>query len=448
MKPVVAIVGRANVGKSALFNRLVGKQIAIVEDLPGTTRDRIFAETSLLDHDITLIDTGGLDPSPNSPINQKIKHQVEAALAEADIIIFVLDTQDGVITIDREIADMLRKSNKPLVLVANKADNAKLESQINDFYQLGLGTPMAVSGLHGRGINDLVDRVISLLPQTQPDIAAESEIPRLAIVGRPNAGKSLLLNAIVGEERAIVDHVPGTTRDAVDTVFQYNGQNMLLIDTAGIRRRGRSSSGIEYYSLIRSLRAINRCDIALLVIDATEFITAQDIHIAGYIKEACKGMILIINKWDIVSQQSPEVYAAHARQRIKFIAHVPILFVSAKLGQGVDKIVPTALQIWQERQKQFPDTIIDKLIKQAVSSHAPPRKGLKRLEVIRAYQNGINPPSFFFLVNDPNLVHFSYERYLENKLRQTFGFSGTSLRFFFKKAPPRRRLAKVGGSKG
>lgn len=445
MKPVVAIVGRANVGKSALFNRLVGKQIAIVEDLPGTTRDRIFAETSLLNNDITLIDTGGLDPLPDSPINQKIKHQVEAAVAEADVIIFIADIQDGIITTDREIADILRKSHKPIVLAVNKADNAKLESQIADFYQLGLGTPVAMSGLHGRGINDLIDRVVSLLPQTQPAIAAEPEIPRLAIVGRPNAGKSLLLNAIVGEERAIVDPVPGTTRDAVDITFQHNGQKMLLIDTAGIRRRGRSSSGIEYYSLIRSLRAINRCDIALLVIDATEFITAQDIHIAGYIKEACKGMILIINKWDLISRQSPEDYAAQARQRIKFIAHVPILFVSAKLRQGVDKIVPLALQIWQERQKQLPDTVIDKLIKQAVHSNAPPRKGLKRLEVIRAYQNGVNPPSFFFLVNDPNLVHFSYERYLENKLRQTFGFSGTSLRFIFKKAPPRRKLAKAGG---
>lgn len=447
MKPVVAIVGRANVGKSALFNRLVGKQIAIVEDLPGTTRDRIFAETSLLNNDITLIDTGGLDPLPDSPINQKIKHQVEAAVAEADVIIFIADIQDGIITTDREIADILRKSHKPIVLAVNKADNAKLESQIADFYQLGLGTPVAMSGLHGRGINDLIDRVVSLLPQAQPAIAAEPEIPRLAIVGRPNAGKSLLLNAIVGEERAIVDPAPGTTRDAIDTTFQHNGQKMLLIDTAGIRRRGRSSSGIEYYSLIRSLRAINRCDIALLVVDATEFITSQDIHIAGYIKEACKGTILVINKWDLVSKQSPEEYAAQARQRIKFIAHVPILFVSAKLRQGVDKIVPLALQIWQERQKQLPDTVIDKLIKQAVHSNAPPRKGLKRLEVIRAYQNGVNPPSFFFLVNDPNLVHFSYERYLENKLRQTFGFSGTSLRFIFKKAPPRRKLAKGGGRK-
>ncbi len=446
MKPVVAIVGRANVGKSALFNRLAGKQIAIVEDLPGTTRDRVFADTSLQDHEVTLIDTGGLEPSPNSSMNQKIKHQVESAIAEADVIIFVTDIKDGLITTDREIADMLRQSSKPIVLVANKADNDKLESQVNDFYQLGLGTPLAISAHHGRGITHVVDRVISLIPQVSPSIAAEAGMLKLAIVGRPNAGKSMLLNAIVGEERAIVDQVPGTTRDAVDTVFHHNGQDLLLIDTAGIRRRGRSGIGIDYYSLIRSLRAINRCDIALLVTDATEFTTAQDVHIAGYIKEACKGMILIINKWDLVTNYPQEEYAAQLRQRLKFVAHMPILFVSAKLGQGVNRIIPTALEIWRERQKQLPDSVIDKLVKQALLNHAPPRKGLKRLEVIRAYQNGTNPPSFFFLVNDPKLVHFSYQRYLENKLRQTFGFSGTSLRFLFKKAP-RRKPAKVGRKK-
>lgn len=446
MKPIVAIVGRANVGKSTLFNRLVGKQVAIVEDLPGTTRDRVFADTSLQDQEIALIDTGGLDPSPNSAMNQKIKLQVELAVAEADVIIFVTDIKDGVLTTDHEIADILRKSSKPIVLAANKADNAKLESHINDLYQLGLGSPLAISAHHGRGINNLVDRVMSLIPQVTPNITADAEIPKLAIVGRPNAGKSMLLNTIVGEERAIVDQVPGTTRDAVDTVFHYDDQDLLLIDTAGIRRRGRSGVGIEYYSLIRSLRAINRCDIALLVTDATESMTAQDSHIAGYIKEACKGMILIINKWDIFAKYPQEEYAAQVKEKFKFIAHVPILFVSAKFGQGTNKIIPTAMDIWQERQKQLPDSVIDKLIKQAVSSQAPPRKGLRRLEVFRAYQNGVNPPSFSFLVNDPKLVHFSYQRYLENKLRQTFGFSGTSLRFLFKKAP-RRKPGKVGGNK-
>jgi GTP-binding protein len=446
MKPVIAIVGRANVGKSALLNRLVGKQIAIVEDLPGTTRDRVFADTSLHGHEVTLIDTGGLTPSPDSSMNQKIKHQVESAISEADVIIFLADIQDGVIATDQEIADMLRKSSKPIILAANKADNDKLENQLNDFYQLGLDTPLAISAHHGRGIAKLTDKVISLIPELPPGTGVDGNMPKLAIVGRPNAGKSMLLNAIVGEERAIVDQIPGTTRDAVDTIFHYEDKDLLLIDTAGIRRRGRSGTGIDYYSLIRSLRAINRCDVALLVTDSTEFITAQDTHIAGYIKESCKGMIILINKWDLFSAYPQDEYTAQVRQRLKFATHIPILFVSAKFGQGVNKIIPTAMEIWQERQKRLPDSVIDKLIKQAVSSHTPPRKGVRKLEVIRAYQNGINPPTFSFLVNDPKLVHFSYQRYLENKLRQTFGFSGTSLRFLFKKAPP-KKPRKVGGKK-
>jgi len=447
MNSIIAIVGRANVGKSALFNRLIGKQVAIVEDLPGTTRDRVFADAHLQDREVILIDTGGLDPIPESSLNQKVKYQVEAAISEADVIIFLTDIRDGLIATDLEVAEQLRKSNKPIVLTANKADNARLESQLDDFYQLGLGTPLAVSAHHSRGINDLVDRVLSLLPQESPShIDSEHTRPGLAILGRPNVGKSMLLNAIIGEERAIVDNAPGTTRDTIDTVFRYNNQELLLIDTAGIRRRGRAGVGVEYYSLIRSLRAINRCDVALLVIDASEFITAQDVHIAGYIKQACKGMVLVINKWDLITETTREEYAEHARQRLKFIAHAPVVHVSSKYGAGVDKVIPAGMEVWQERQKQLPNTVIDKLIKQAVENHAPPRKGLKRLEVIRAYQDGVNPPSFAFLVNDPKLVHFSYQRYLENKLRQTFGFYGTSLRFLFKKAP-RRKPAMAKGKK-
>ena len=443
MKPVVAIVGRANVGKSTLFNRLVGESVAIVEDIPGTTRDRVLADVSWQDQEVTLVDTGGLEPRPGSSLSQKIRNQVEVAIAEADMIIFLVDIRDGVIAADHEIADQLRSCNKPIVLVANKADNAKLESQIVDFYRLGVGTPMAISAQHGRGINSLSQAVTSLLPKPSPALV-DSEKPKLAIVGRPNVGKSMLLNAIVGEERAIVDQVPGTTRDAVDTIFCYNGQEVLLVDTAGIRRRGRIDVGVEYYSVIRALRAINRCDVALLVTDATEFITAQDVHIAGYIKQAGKGMVLVINKWDLVSGQSKEAYAQQIEQKLKFMSHVPVLYVSAKFGHNVDKVILKALEVWQERQKQLPNTVIDKLIKEAVLSHAPPRKGLKRLEVIRAYQAGVNPPSFAFLVNDPKLVHFSYQRYLENRIRHTFGFSGTSLRLLFKKAPS-KKLGRVGG---
>jgi GTP-binding protein len=440
MKPVVAIVGRVNVGKSTLFNRLIGKQISIVQDLPGTTRDRIVADTSLLGHEITLIDTGGLEPGINIPMNKKIKQQVDIAISESDVIIFLTDCQAGITAAEREIADTLRKSNKPIILVVNKADNSALEIQANEFHQLGLGSPVVISAIHGRGVNDLIDKLLELIPEYIPsDTITNAEMLKLAIVGRPNVGKSMLLNAIVKEERVIVDSVPGTTREAVDTLFNFEGKDFLLIDTAGIKRRGRTSAGVEFYSLMRSLRAINRCDIALLVIDAAEFITTQDVHIAGYIKDAYKGMSIIVNKWDLIHEVRQEDYASQVRQKVKFIDHVPILFVSAKLGQGTDKIIPTAIDIWHERNKQLPDTVIDKVIKQASQNQPPSRKGLQRLEIFRAYQEGVNPPSFFFLVNDPNLVHFSYQRYLENKLRQTFGFHGTSLRFRFMKAPRRKR---------
>jgi len=445
MKPIVAIVGRANVGKSTLFNRLVGKRVAIIDDLSGTTRDRIFADTSWQEQDITIVDTGGLEPEPDSPLTQKVKYQVEAAVAEADMIVFLGDIRDGVIATDLEIAEWLRSCNKSIILAANKADNDRLGSQLAEFYQLGLGTPLAISAHHGRGIDDLLDKVIELLPRPSPSII-DSNMLKLAIVGRPNVGKSMLLNTLVGEERAIVDQIPGTTRDAIDTMFHYNGQELLLIDTAGIKRRGHTGIGVDYYSLIRSLRAINRCDVALLVTDATEFVTAQDAHIAGYIKQACKGIILVINKWDLVPEQPKEPYIQQIERRLKFMSHAPVLYISAKSGQNVDKIMPKTLEVWQERQKQLPASVVDRLIQEAVIAHAPPRKGFRRLEVVRAYQSGINPPSFAFLVNDPQLVHFSYQRYLENRLRQTFGFSGTALQFLFKKAPSKKHK-RIGGAK-
>jgi len=432
MKPVVAIVGRANVGKSTLFNRLAGDSVAVVEDLPGTTRDRVFADVSREGHEVTLVDTGGLELRPGSSLARQVKEQAEVAVAEADVIIFMVDVRDGVIGADSEIADLLRISHKPVVLAANKADNTKWENQLSDFYKLGVGTPLAVSAQHGRGINELWQLIIPLLPEVS-ESPEDLDKPKLAIVGRPNVGKSMLLNAIVGKARAIVDQTPGTTRDAVDTVFNFRGQELLLIDTAGIRRRGRMSIGVEYYSLIRALRAINRCDVALLVTDATEFITAQDAHIAGYIKQAGKGMVLVINKCDLVSEQSKEVYFEQIQQRLKFMSHAPVLFVSAKLKRGVDEVLLKALEVWQEGQKQLSDPVVDEFIKQAVMSHTRPRKGLKQLEVFRAYQVGIKPPSFTLLVNDPDMVHFSYQRYLENKLRQTFGFSGTSVRLFFRR---------------
>jgi GTPase len=430
------------VGKSTLFNRIAGSPIAIVEDLPGTTRDRIFADVQVLGHEITLIDTGGLEPEPGSEMSKKIKKQVESAIAESDFIIFVVDARDGLIAADQEIADGLRKLGKPVILAANKVETDKLKSSCAEFYQLGLGDPLPVSAHHGKGIDALLEALIAVLPP-QEDVVEDSIRPKLAIVGRPNVGKSMLMNALVGKERSIVDATAGTTRDATDTLVKYGDQEVVLIDTAGVRKRGKTGVGLEYYGLVRSLRAINRCDVALLVMDATEFITAQDTHVAGYIKEASKGIILLVNKWDLVDADRRDDYMGEIDRRMKFIAHAPVLFVSALTGFGVKNIIPLALDAWRERQKQLPDAVIDKLIQDAVLAHAPPPKGTKRLKVYRAYQGGINPPAFTFVVNDPNLVHFSYQRYLENKLRQTFGFTGTSLKLLFKKGS--KTSAKSGG---
>ncbi len=442
MNPIVTIVGRPNVGKSTLFNRIAGAPIAIVEDLPGTTRDRIFADVQVLGHEVTLIDTGGLEPEPGSEMSKKIKKQVESAIAESDFIIFVVDARDGLIAADQEIADGLRKLGKPVILAANKVETDKLKSSCAEFYQLGLGDPLPVSAHHGKGIDALLEALIAVLPPPE-EVIEDSIRPKLAIVGRPNVGKSMLMNALVGKERSIVDSTAGTTRDATDTVVKHGNQEVVLIDTAGVRKRGKTGVGLEYYGLVRSLRAINRCDVALLVMDATEFITAQDTHVAGYIKEASKGIILLVNKWDLIEEDRRDDYMGEIDRRMKFIAHAPVLFVSALTGLGVKNIIPVALDAWRERQKQLPDTVIDKLIQDAVLSHAPPPKGTKRLKVFRAYQGGINPPAFTFVVNDPNLVHFSYQRYLENKLRQTFGFTGTSLKLLFKKGS--KTSAKSGG---
>jgi len=430
------------VGKSTLFNRIAGAPIAIVEDLPGTTRDRIFADVRALDHEVTLIDTGGLEPVPGSEMGRKVKKQVEAAIAESDLVIFVVDARDGLIAADSEIADRLRSLGKQVVLAANKAETEKQRSSSAEFYQLGLGEPLPISAHHGRGIHELLEAVVAKLPPPS-ETAEEDGRPRLAIVGRPNVGKSLLVNAVAGSERTIVDPTAGTTRDATDTVVKHGGREVVLIDTAGIRKRGKAGVGLEYYGLVRTLRAINRCDVALLIMDATEFITAQDTHVAGYIKEACKGIVLVVNKWDLADPDTRDDYVAAVDKRMKFIAHAPILFTSALTGLGVKNIIPIALEAWDERQKQLPDDVIDGLVKEAVASHAPPPRGTKRLVVYRAYQGGVNPPCFTFLVNDPLLVHFSYERYLENRLRQTFGFYGTSLKLLFKKAS--KKSSKTGG---
>jgi GTP-binding protein len=430
-KPIVAIVGRHNVGKSTLLNRLAGKPIAIVDDLAGTTRDRILATVSGHGREFTLVDTGGLELKPESSIARGINEQIAAAISEADVIIFLTDAGDGVTPADLEIADWLRQTGKPLVLAANKADSPKHEAGAVDFYQLGLGEPLAISAYHGRGTAGLMERVTALLPALPPT-PVEPEVMKVAIVGRPNVGKSTLLNAILGGERAIVDEKPGTTRDAIDTVVDFAGENVLLIDTAGIRRRGRIGSGVERYSVIRALRALDRADVALLVLDAVELVTAQDTHIAGYIQQVAKGVVLVVNKWDLVGAGSTAEYNRYLKEQFRFIAYAPVLYVSAKLGRGVDRLMPQVREVYQERMKRVPTAEVNSVVQQAVAAHGLPRKGSKQLKVRYATQTEVNPPTFAFFVNDARLVHFSYQRYLENKLRRAFGFTGTPIRFNFK----------------
>jgi GTP-binding protein len=430
-KPIVAIIGRQNVGKSTLLNKLARQPIAIVEDLPGTTRDRVLAGISWQGTEFTIVDTAGLEIEPKSALAQEVREQVAIAITEADVIVFIVDVRDGIIPDDQEIADMLRRTEKPIVLAANKADNDRLEAGAVEFYALGLGEPLTISAYHGRGITELLDRVTGMLPRPSA-LEAEPEVMKLAIVGRQNVGKSTLLNAIAGEERAVVDDVPGTTRDAVDTSLDFDGQSVLLIDTAGIRRRGRLGVSVERYSVIRALRAIDRADVVLLVLDATELVTAQDTHIAGYIQRVEKGIVLVVNKWDLAVDKSVANCDRHLRSHLKFLPYAPVLYTSAKLGQGVAAVIPLVHQVHQQRLKRLPTAAVNNVVQQAIAAHNLPRIGGKQLKVLYATQAGVSPPTFVFFVNDARLVHFSYRRYLENKLRHAFGFTGNPFRLVFK----------------
>ncbi|MCK4863025.1 MAG: ribosome biogenesis GTPase Der [Dehalococcoidales bacterium] len=431
IKPIVAIVGRPNAGKSTLLNRVVGKPLAITEDIPGTTRDRNLADVTWQGVEFTLIDTGGLEIEPDTTIAQGIKAQIETAISDADVILDMVDVKDGLTRSDFEIADMLRRASKPLLVVVNKADNERLEMEALEFYELGLGEPMVISSHHGRGVAELMDRIVALLPPPPP-AEATTEAIKVAIAGRPNVGKSMLLNALVGKKRAIVDDTPGTTRDAVDTPFDFNGHNVLLIDTAGVRRRGRVKAGVERYSVIRTLRAIDRADIVLLILDATEAVTTQDTHIAGYIEQAAKGIIIIANKWDLIENKDIAGWNRLIKSQFKFASYAPILYTSAKSGQGVERIMPQVSQVYQERLKRLSTATVNSVVQQAVASHNRPRIRNKQLKIFYATQAEVNPPTFVFFTNDTRLIHFSYRRYLENKLRDAFGFYGTPLRMVFK----------------
>jgi len=433
-KPIVAIVGRPNVGKSTLFNRLVGELIAIVEDLPGTTRDRVYADMSWGERELTIIDTGGFEPRPDSDLRQKVKHQAEVAIEEADVIIFMVDVLDGVTIPDQEIAETLRRSRKPIILAVNKADNDQRRQQAFQFHELGIGEPMAISAHHGIGVSDLMDEVCAMLPPPEPAIE-EPAMLKIAIVGRPNVGKSMLLNAILGQERAIVSEIPGTTRDATDTVFKYDGESILFIDTAGIRRRGKVEVGIERYGVMRSLNAISRADVVLLVIESAEIMNEQDMHIAGYIHEALKGIVVVVNKWDLARElEVDKAQCAHEiRQKLKFFPDVPMAFASAQFGKGIKQVLTAARGVYRERQKRLPTPLLNDEMNRAIAAHPPPSLWGRQLKLSYVTQPDVEPPTFVFFVNDPRLVHFSYQRYLENSLRRAFGFKGTPLKLIFRR---------------
>jgi GTP-binding protein len=465
MKPLVAIVGRPNVGKSTFFNRMIGERVAVVEDLPGTTRDRIYGDTDWNGREFTLIDTGGLELGTDIPVGQVglngqpgdimkgVRAQAELAIEEADVIVFMVDARSGIIAADEEVADLLRRTKKPVILAANKADNARLRQDAVEFYSLGLGDPIDLSSLQGIGTGDLLDRIVEELPPEEEQAEEEEEdIPRIAIVGRPNVGKSSLLNAILGTQRAIVSDVPGTTRDAIDTEVEFQGRKMMLIDTAGIRRRGRIGPGIEKFSVLRSTRAIERCDVALLVIDASEGLAAQDTHIAGEIHEQAKGVIVVVNKWDLAQAQrraaregrepkpdeeieSAEAYRKIIAEGLKFIPYAPIVFTSATTGYHVQSLLETALSIADMRYLRIPTSRLNEVVREAVRHHNPTLFRGKTLKIYYATQTQVNPPTFVFFVNDPQALHFSYERYLENQLREIFGFKGTAIRLFFRARP-------------
>lgn len=440
-KPIVALVGRPNVGKSTLFNRLIGERRAIVQNEPGTTRDRVYGSAEWGGVDFTIIDTGGLQEETDIPadetelrrlIARQTRNQAATAISEADVIVMLVDSRTGPTPQDVEISEMLRRSNTPTLLASNKAERSDLRIDSYEFYELGLGEPVAISAYHGNGTGDLLDRILEELPEGEDE--PEIDGPKIAIVGRPNVGKSRLLNALLGQERAIVSEEPGTTRDSLDTVIEWEGQQVMLIDTAGIRRRGRVEEGIERFSVMRSMRAIDRADVVLMVIDATEDFTAQDLHIAGYVEDQKKGMVVVINKWDLVDKDSKTMddYRARSQRQLDFMPYAPLIFISATRGQRVPRVLETALEIVNERNRRVSTAALNRLLKDAVTKHPPPSKPGKWVRFFYATQADVAPPTFIFFCNDPKMIHFSYRRYIENELRESFGYSGTPLRISFR----------------
>ena len=433
-KPIVAIVGRPNVGKSTLFNMLAGEQISIVKDTPGVTRDRIYADVTWLDKQFTLIDTGGIEPETNDLILKNMREQAEIAIATADVIMFVVDVRQGLVDADFKVADMLRKSHKNLVLVVNKVDNfEKFMPDVYEFYNLGLGDPLPVSGQSKLGIGDMLDEVIGHFDADSME-EEEDERPRIAVIGKPNVGKSSIINKIVGEDRVIVSNIAGTTRDAIDTAVTYNGTEYLFIDTAGLRRKSKVEEELERYSIIRTVTAVERCDVAVIMIDAEEGVTEQDAKIAGIAHDRGKGIIIAVNKWDAIEKDDKTIYkyTNKVREVLSFMPYAEILFISAKTGQRIPRLFETIDVVIENHALRVATGVLNEILAEAVALQQPPSDKGKRLKIYYMTQVSVKPPTFVIFVNDKKLMHFSYTRYIENKVREAFGFKGTPLKFIIR----------------
>jgi GTP-binding protein len=430
VKPVIAIVGRPNVGKSTIFNRIVGERVSIVEDVPGVTRDRIYSSGEWLTHDFNVIDTGGIDIG-DEPFLEQIRQQAEVAIDEADVIIFLTNGREGVTAADEEVAKILYKTKKPIVLGVNKIDNPEMREQIYDFYSLGFGEPIPVSGSHGLGLGDLLDEAAKHFPKNKP-IEYDEDVVKFSLIGRPNVGKSSLVNAILGEERVIVSNIAGTTRDAVDSPYTYNGQKYVIIDTAGIRKKGKVYESTEKYSVLRALRAIERSDVVLVVINAEEGIIEQDKKIAGYAHEAGRAVVIVVNKWDAIEkdEKTMKELEQNIREHFLFLSYAPIVFLSAKTKKRIHTLLPMINTASENHSMRVETSVLNDVIMDAVAMNPTPSDKGRRLKIYYATQVAVKPPTFVVFVNEPELLHFSYERFLENRIRDAFGFEGTPIKIY------------------
>lgn len=433
-KPVVAIVGRPNVGKSTLFNALAGEKIAIVKDTPGVTRDRIYAEVNWLDKEFTLIDTGGIEPDSRDVILSQMREQAQIAIDTADVILFMTDVKQGLVDSDSKVADMLRRSHKPVILVVNKVDNFnKMMPDVYEFYNLGIGDPVPISASERIGIGDMLDKVLAYFPEGAGQ-EEEDDRPRVAIVGKPNVGKSSIINRLIGKDRVIVSDIAGTTRDAIDTEVVHNGKEYVFIDTAGLRRKNKIKEELERYSIIRTVTAVERADVVLVVIDAAEGVTEQDAKIAGIAHDRGKGIIIAVNKWDAIEKDDKTIYrhTEKIRDILSFMPYAEIIFISAKSGQRLNKIFETIDVVIENNSMRVATGVLNEIVTEAVAMQQPPSDKGKRLRIYYTTQVSVKPPTFVIFVNDKQLMHFSYTRYLENRIRDTFGFRGTALRFIIR----------------